>query len=730
MARHVVATYPYHAADRRLLYDVLRFDPKEFMPRHPDPETGAMVTGLAGVEERVPYRLPELLAESGRVIFWVEGEKAADRLVALGLLATTTAGGAKSFAKHAIAYAEHVHGRRVVILPDHDPDGRTYGASVASALAAVDCDVRLVDLPELPPKGDVSDWLDAGHGIAELNRLVASAPTWPVTQAFAPTAPEEKAAVTAHPASEIWHKVIPLDDRYRRAPFPVHALPGWLAEWVQAIAAATQTPADLAAMFGLAVVSAAAGRCIVVELMPEWREPVNLYIVMVAESGERKTAVCAEATAPLTAWEEAEVTKGYPAHQEARARRDIACKRAERAADQASKEDDPVKRAKASDVAVATAQEAANIVLPPLHRLMADDVTPEALTGLLAAHGGRLALLSAEGGFFGMLSGRYSRGVPNLDVVLKAHSSETIRVDRKTRAPEYVERPAITLGLAVQPDVVNATRSVPELRERGFLARCLFSVPSSNVGRRSTEAPSVPTAVKEAYATGVRALAEQCIDHVDAPRRLTLSDAAADLFRGFRKQIEMKLLEPAELGHLRDWGSKLPGAVARIAGLFHVAGGALGDRMEESTVADAIAVGEYLIAHALVAFGLMRADPNLVAARRVLAQLQHKQRRDVTIRELFSELPRPQFPRVDDLSIPLAILEEHGYVRRAAMEERAGPGRKPSPRFEIHPDMSAESAQPGPKGNSAESADAFAQYQKAYAGMPVTVADDVAVYSA
>lgn len=176
--RRVVAHYPYRGIDGRVIYEVARTEPKGFIPRHPD-ASGTMVKGLTGVGARVPYRLPELIAAPSRVLFWPEGEKDCERLVAAGLLATTTHGGAKSFRKYAVAYAENFRGRGLVaVLPDNDDDGRAYASEVATALHAVGAGVRVVQLPGLPVKGDVSDWLDAGHTVDELKELALATPAW------------------------------------------------------------------------------------------------------------------------------------------------------------------------------------------------------------------------------------------------------------------------------------------------------------------------------------------------------------------------------------------------------------------------------------------------------------------------------------------------------------------------------------------------------------------------
>jgi 5S rRNA maturation endonuclease (ribonuclease M5) len=168
----VVATYGYVDEAGNLLYQVLRYDPKRFNQRQPDGK-GGWIWSLDGAR-RVPYRLPEIVsAKRTRAVWLCEGEKDADRLAALGLLATTTAQGAKSL--H-LTDLSALAGRPVVILPDNDDDGRRYAETARCALIALGCRVKVVNLPDLPAKGDVSDWLDAGGTEADLNEVAREAP--------------------------------------------------------------------------------------------------------------------------------------------------------------------------------------------------------------------------------------------------------------------------------------------------------------------------------------------------------------------------------------------------------------------------------------------------------------------------------------------------------------------------------------------------------------------------
>ncbi|HEX8073221.1 MAG TPA: AAA family ATPase [Pyrinomonadaceae bacterium] len=170
--RQVVATYDYLDAGGALLYQALRYEPKGFSQRKPD-GAGGWVYKLNGVR-RVLYRLPELLeADPAITVFVCEGEKDCDRLVELGLLATTNAGGAGKWRDE---YSETLRGRNVVILPDNDKAGHDHAEKVARAIRGIAASVKIIELPALPEKGDVSDWLNGGGTAAQLFQLVEAAP--------------------------------------------------------------------------------------------------------------------------------------------------------------------------------------------------------------------------------------------------------------------------------------------------------------------------------------------------------------------------------------------------------------------------------------------------------------------------------------------------------------------------------------------------------------------------
>jgi len=178
-SKRIVATYPYVDENGKLLYEVVRYDPKDFRQRRPD-GIGGWSWKLDGMR-RVPYRMPLLLARSDLPIIVVEGEKDVDALSALGLAATTNAGGAGNWHTLDRDTLERVfNGRLVFVLPDNDDAGRKHAQQVAANLESIATVVHIVELPNLPDKGDVSDWLtDEQNDLTALAHLLEAASKLP-----------------------------------------------------------------------------------------------------------------------------------------------------------------------------------------------------------------------------------------------------------------------------------------------------------------------------------------------------------------------------------------------------------------------------------------------------------------------------------------------------------------------------------------------------------------------
>lgn len=160
----ITNTYDYTDSDGNLLYQVVRYHPKSFRQRRPDPDhRGEWLWNLNGITPTL-YKLPETLQgiANHQLIFIVEGEKDADNLHHAGQIATTINGGASS--KWPPELIPQFLGARVVIIPDNDEPGRKYANYVGNLLYGWCSSLKIVTLPVK----DVSDYLDSGKTIDNL----------------------------------------------------------------------------------------------------------------------------------------------------------------------------------------------------------------------------------------------------------------------------------------------------------------------------------------------------------------------------------------------------------------------------------------------------------------------------------------------------------------------------------------------------------------------------------
>ena len=193
-----VAAYAYTDESGQLLYEKIRYDPKSFLQRRPDGKGGYL--WKLGDVERVLYNLPNVITQVGigKAVFVCEGEKDADRLNSLGLVATTNQNGAGE--KWRPEFSAVLGDTPVVILPDNDLSGIRHAWAISTQIN----NAFVLELPGLQKKGDVSEWLDAGHSKDELLDLArevsVNPPEMPAELVEpetpdAPVTPEQAAAI-------------------------------------------------------------------------------------------------------------------------------------------------------------------------------------------------------------------------------------------------------------------------------------------------------------------------------------------------------------------------------------------------------------------------------------------------------------------------------------------------------------------------------------------------------
>jgi hypothetical protein len=164
-------TYDYFDAQGVLAYQVQRFYPKSFKQRRPD-SNGGWIYNLKGIVS-FPYLLPQILSRPDETIYIVEGEQCADAMVNRGLLATTNSGGAGNWRQ---TLNHYFLGRDVVILPDNDDAGRSHAHKVSKQLFGTARTIKILELPDLPLRGDIIDWFANGSDSEDLVRLASELP--------------------------------------------------------------------------------------------------------------------------------------------------------------------------------------------------------------------------------------------------------------------------------------------------------------------------------------------------------------------------------------------------------------------------------------------------------------------------------------------------------------------------------------------------------------------------
>lgn len=717
----VVREFAYRNREGATVFIVCRIDatatePKKIWQRGAQGEKGLPET-LKRDGSRPLYGLPNLLQHSTPVLV-VEGESHADRLIRDGILATTTSQGA---GKARFTDLTPLVGCTVILCPDNDGPGRSHMFEIGQRLLALGQTpgaIHWLDLrdsmPDLKEKADVLDWLAAGHEIGELKDLIGNAavfdaksisvtesgnsvPFLSPNEEDAKPLPRNDSSINVNSGTfvlEPWEEPIPLQSDTPRPSFPTESLPAWLRAWVEAESVATQTPPDLAGCLALGVLSACLANAVIVSPKGGWMESTALYVVVGMGSGERKSPVFRDATSAIEALEHDDSEAMRLPLVQALAERDVLEK-------QLAELKGKVARGKGDmqDVHdVAGDLEALNI--PEIPRYLAEDITIEQLATMMSGQEShRLAIMSAEGAFFDNISGRYSDH-PTFDLLLKAYTSEPFRVDRVGRAPDIIDRPALSLVLAVQPSVIHDLAQFAPFTNRGLLARILYSLPLSWVGSRAVDTPPVPTQVRNIYDQRVSDLFKWGIERANNHDSvtLTLSLGAYDELLSFLRDLEPRLGPGGDLSHYAGWGNKLGGTVLRLAAILHYAKLPYDydsqTTLDVNTIQSAISLARYFTQHAQAAFGLMALDPEIQGALAILNYLKSHEdlarkstdgsEIEVSERDLYRAM-KSQFRHARDIKSPLALLIEHGYLQRKSLGNQPSKGRPPSPIYYVHP---------------------------------------------
>ena len=454
----------------------------------------------------------------------------------------------------------------------------------------------------------------------------------------------------------------------------------WARDMVEAVAAGTQTPPALGVMVCLSVLATVFQGRYEVEPLPGYREPLSLWGIGTAPPGARKTAVMNALSAPFMRWEKLQADRLRPAIAKVNAQRAVAKKRIERLQQDAAKAKDASERE-----AITTEIQREEVEMPKearAPRVFTNDCTSERLQALLVEYGGRMAVLSDEGGIFMNLAGLYNGGNANNDVYLKSHAGSSIRVDRADRCA-HIDKPALSFGLLLQLGVLSEAGNNRRFRDTGLLARFLYFMPISNVGQRDVRSNKpVPLAMRDEYERHLIELMDGLQESDSAPKVLTMTDPARECWLDLAEEIEQHQGDGGKYESISDWTSKLPGATARIAALLELAEvGLLAEEVSHSAMDRATRLARLLIPHAQAAFGLLGTDATDTDATAILKWIRANDKSDVSRREL-QKGQEGRFRSVERLKKALERLEAQDVVREYKRHNKGAP---PTTAYRVNP---------------------------------------------
>lgn len=537
------ALWTYHDAQGEPVGVVVRWDGPKGKEMRPVFRHGGGWQIGAMPDSRPLYGLPDLAAARSAIV--TEGEKSADAARSLGFVATTSAGGSQAAGK---TDWRPLAGKEVWILPDNDAAGRKYAETVAGILGKLTPApvVRVVELPDLPDKGDIVEWIDAHGDAAEPQAMQAEIEM--LAQAVEPWRPGDAEDLT-----------------YR--PFPVDALPEPVRSFVGAGARAIDCDPSYLALPLLTALAAAIGNTRRLELKRGWSAPPILWGAIVGESGTAKTPAFKLVMGPVRERQRkalgrhAEDVKQYEAEW-ARWEKDMAAWKRDK------------------DPAAAPPEKPDR---PQAERFIVSDTTVEALSPILLANPRGLLLARDElAGWMGSFDRYAGKGKAGADSAnwLSMFNAEAIIVDRKTGFPRTIHVPqaAICVSGGIQPAILQRALS-REHRESGLAARLLLTCPPRKA-KRWTEADIDPNAEAELVRLFDRLNELQPATGNDGEPRPVLVRLSAEAKAAWKAYYNAHADELTDLtGDMAAAWSKLEEYAARLALVVHFARWAAGDPM-------------------------------------------------------------------------------------------------------------------------------------------------------
>lgn len=540
---------------------------KWIRPMRFDSEKGYILEEPKFADKKPLYNLHSLFSLPGSPVVICEGEWCADKLIKLGLLATTS-GSADSVAT---ADLKILSGRIVTIWRDNDEAGKRFADALVDQLSALDCAILQIEVEKLalPHKGDVVDWL-----LANPNATSDDITALDTQERVKNVSNELSENVITN--DDLWSTPLSLLAKIEPMPYPLEALPKTIRDAVEEVSAFAQAPIPLIASSALAASSLAIQAYVDVKRAEKLTGPVSLFLLTIADSGERKSTCDGFFMKAIRDYEtlQAEnakpLIKDYKANLKAWEAKCAGVKDKIRTLSKGS--------ASTYDQEIMLCDLERNKPEEPrVPRLIYGDATPEALKWGLAKSWPSGGVISSEAG---LVLGSHGMGresvMRNLATLNQLWDGADIATERRTSDSFTVHGARFTMALQVQETTLRSfCESAGGLaRGTGFFARFLVAWPESTQGERFfVDAPNNWPALEKFNQRISDILSQETsIDESGglSPMLMPLAPDTKMAWKKFHDSVEAKLKAGGELYDIRDVASKIADNAVRIATLFQV----------------------------------------------------------------------------------------------------------------------------------------------------------------
>jgi hypothetical protein len=279
-------------------------------------------------------------------------------------------------------------------------------------------------------------------------------------------------------------------------------------------------------------------------------------------------------------------------------------------------------------------------------------------------------MISDEAGMFGNFSGRYSNGIPNVDLLLKCWNGERFISDRAITGTLKIDNPYLSICLAGQPYILENLMSNPAFLMSGLVARFIYCFPKTNIGKRKYETEPIPEKVKKYYDAFIKFMLDKKFSRIDKNEKfLRFDDEAKYNFTSYFDSC-IEPMQTTVFAECRDWGGKYHGLLLRICGILHCVNCLSKKTNPDSelvpveTLCKAISLADYYREQAVYAYGLREIDNDTIKAEFIVKKIKSQYIKTTRQNELYRLCRCKLFKNAEDFNNIMPILEEYGYIQR------------------------------------------------------------------